>query len=115
VDRKCPDNQEVVYFMLLYPHAVIEDMYNKLVEAGFDKELKILKYKSEDYKGYSYIKIYNRNATKENMIEYLKTMVEVNKTVTFGSIEGRYDVVVNPGDTNKVVHMVRKIYEPVKI
>jgi hypothetical protein len=115
VDRKCPDNQEVVYFMLLYPHAVIEDMYNKLVEAGFDNELKILKYKSEDYKGYSYIKIYNRNATKENMIEYLKTMVEVNKTVTFGSIEGRYDVVVNPGDTNKVVHMVRKIYEPVKI
>jgi hypothetical protein len=115
VDRKCPDNQEVVYFMLLYPHAVIEDMYNKLVEAGFHKELKILKYKSEDYKGYSYIKIYNRNATKENMIEYLKTMVEVNKTVTFGSIEGRYDVVVNPGDTNKVVHMVRKIYEPVKI
>jgi hypothetical protein len=48
------------------------------------------------------------------MTEYLKTIVGVEKTVTFGSIEGRYDVVVNQGDTNKVVHMVKKIYEPVK-
>jgi hypothetical protein len=47
------------------------------------------------------------------MIEYLKSMVEVDKTVTFGSIEGRYDVIVNQGDMNKVVHVVRKMYEPV--
>jgi hypothetical protein len=114
VMRNCPDNQDVVYFMLLYPHAVIEDMYNKLSQAGLTKGLKVLKYKSEDYPGYSYIKIYNKNATKENMTEYLKTIVGVEKTVTFGSIEGRYDVVVNQGDTNKVVHMVKKIYEPVK-
>jgi hypothetical protein len=115
VDRKYPDNQEVVYFMLLYPHDVIEAMYDKLKEAGLNKELKILKYKSEDYPGYSYIKIYNKNATKENMIEYLKSMVKVEKTVTFGSIEGRYDVIVNQGDMNKVVRMVRKIYEPVSL
>jgi hypothetical protein len=115
VDRKCPDNQEVVYFMMLYPHDVIENMYDKLKEVGLTDELKILKYKSDDYPGYSYIKIYNKNATKENMIEYLKTMVKVDKTVTFGSIEGRYDVIVNQGDMNKVVHVVRKMYEPVMI
>jgi hypothetical protein len=114
VERKCPDNQEVVYFMLLYPNDVIEALYQKLNKAGFTKSLKVLKYKSDDYPGYSYIKIYNKNATKENMTEYLKKMVEADKTVTFGSIEGRYDVIVNEGDTNKVVHMVRKLYEPVK-
>jgi hypothetical protein len=48
------------------------------------------------------------------MIEYLKTIIGVDKTVTFGSIEGRYDILVNLGDTNKVVRMVKKIYEPVK-
>jgi hypothetical protein len=114
VERTCPDNQEVVYFMLLYPSDVIEKLYHKLEEAGITRELKVLKYASDDYRGYSYIKIYNRNACKENMIEYLKAMMCVEKTVTFGSIEGHYDIVVNPGDTNKVVHMLKKLYEPVR-
>jgi hypothetical protein len=100
--------------MLLYPHDVIESMYEILDQNGLTSKLKILKYDSKDYLGYSYIKIYNKNATKENMMEYLKTIVGVDKTVTFGSIKGRYDVIVNPGDTNKVVRMLKKIYEPVK-
>jgi hydroxymethylpyrimidine pyrophosphatase-like HAD family hydrolase len=115
VERTCPDNQEVVYFMLLYPENVIEKMYLKLEEAGLTRELKVLKYASDDYPGYSYIKIYNKNACKENMIEYLKDMTGVEKTVTFGSIEGHYDIVVNPGDTNKVVHILKKLYEPIKL
>jgi hypothetical protein len=48
------------------------------------------------------------------MTEYLKSMTGVEKTVTFGSIEGRYDILVQPGDTNYVVHMLKKLYEPVK-
>jgi hypothetical protein len=114
VARSCPDEQAVVYFMLLYPDDVIEQMYRRLENAGLTGELKVLKYKSDDYTGYSYIKIYNKNASKENMMEYLKDMTNVEKTVTFGSIEGRYDIVVKPGDTNKVVHMLKKMYEPVK-
>lgn len=113
VQRELPSDEEVVYFMLLYPHDVIEGLYAKLEEAGFTKQLRIIKYASEDYPGYSYIKIYNKNATKENMIAYLKQMVQVSETVTFGTIEGRYDVIVRPGDSNKVVHDLRKLYEPI--
>lgn len=105
--------EEVVYFMLLYPHQVIEDFYKVLEQNGITEKLKVLKYDSTDYPGYSYIKIYNKNATKENMSAYLKTMLGLNKTVTFGSIQGRYDVVIQPGDTNKVVHELKKRYEPV--
>ena len=74
----------------------------------------MLKYESDDYEGYSYIKIYNKNAFKENMIDYLKKLLGVEKTVTFGSIEGRYDVLIREGDTNKVVREIRKRYEPLK-
>lgn len=70
--------------------------------------------KSDDYEGCSYIKIYNRNASKEHMIDYLKRNLGVEKTVTFGSIEGRYDVLIGEGDTNKVVREIKKIYEPLK-
>ncbi|MBO5033120.1 MAG: HAD hydrolase family protein [Lachnospiraceae bacterium] len=114
VERAFPENEEAVYFMLLYPAEVIENFYQKLEEAGITKELKVLKYASEDYPGYAYIKIYNRNATKENMVEYLKKMTGLSHTVTFGTIPGRYDVVVERGDSNRVVHMLKKLYEPVK-
>lgn len=115
VKRTLPETECVVYFMMLYPHEVIEDFYKVLKEKGLTKLLKVLKYDSMDYPGYSYIKIYNKNATKENMTAYLKEMLHLEKTVTFGSIPGRYDCVVDSGDSNQVVHMLKKMYEPVKI
>lgn len=115
VKMPLPKNQEVVYFMLLYPHDVIEKIYKKFEEQGFTDELKFVKYASSDYPGYSYLKIYNKNATKENMIDYLKNMTGLTETVTFGSVEDKYDIVVNEGDSNKVVHMLKKLYEPVKM
>lgn len=114
VKRDLPLDEEVVYFMLLYPHDVIEEMYEKLEKAGFTEELKIIKYDSDDYPGYSYIKIYNKNATKQNMIEYLKKMTGVSHTVTFGSIPDQYDVLIEEGNINKVVHMLKKMYEPIQ-
>ena len=114
VERDFPEDEEVVYFMLLYPTEVIETFYQKLEKENITKDLKVLKYASNDYPGYSYIKIHNRNATKENMIQYLKEMTGMSQTITFGSIAGRYDVVVEPGDTNRVVHVLKKMYEPVK-
>lgn len=48
------------------------------------------------------------------MIDYLKRNLGVEKTVTFGSIEGRYDVLIGEGDTNKVIREIKKRYEPLK-
>lgn len=107
-------SEDVVYFMLLYPKQVIEEFYQVLKVNKILDKLKVLKYDSMDYPGYAYIKIYNKNATRENMSWYLKEMLSLEKTITFGSIEGQYDVVVRPGDTNKVVHELKKRYEPVR-
>lgn len=107
-------DEKVIYFMLLYPTGIIEDFYKVLSEKGITSSFKVLKYESDDYEGYSYIKIYNKNAFKENMIDYLKKLLGVEKTVIFGSIEGRYDVLIREGDTNKVVREIRKRYEPLK-
>ena len=114
VKREFQSEEGVVYFMMLYPTEIIEGFYKKLEQQGFTKDLKVLKYKSQDCEGYSYLKIYNKNATKENMIHYLKERTNLSNVVTFGSIKGRYDIVVEPGDTNKVVHMLKKLYEPIK-
>lgn len=115
VKSEALSSEDVVYFMLLYPKKVMDDFYQVLVENGITDRLKVLKYDSPEYHGYSYIKIYNKNATRENMSAYLKDMLGLKKTITFGSIEGRYDVVVGPGDTNKVVRELKRKYETVKV
>lgn len=113
VKRPLPEDEAVVYFMILDKKDKIAEFYNHLMEEGLTTSLRVITYDSTDYPGYSYIKIYNKNATKENMIEYLKDYTEINDVVTFGTIEGQYDVFIDTDDVNKVVREVRKRYEPI--
>lgn len=112
VRRKPPMDEEVVYFMLLYPREQMEAFYLVLKERGYTKDLKVQMYDSEEHPGYTYIKIFNKNASKENMIAYLKEQTGLTKTVTFGSDEQRYDVCTKGEDMNQVVHELQRLYEP---
>lgn len=114
VNRNLPGDERVVYFMAINKTEIINQIYEELLKQNFAEGLKILCYESRDYRGYSYIKIYNHNATKENMLVYLKKYVDTDKVITFGTIEGRYTYVVEPGDSNRVVKLIRNEYEPVK-
>lgn len=111
IKREFPGDESVVYFMILDKCAVVDGFYKLLLERGYDKKLKILKYPSDEYKGYSYIKIYNKNASKDNMLLYLKEKYDFKRILTFGTIDGRYDVTIKEGDFNKMVRLVRKQYE----
>lgn len=112
IKREFPGDENVVYFMILDLNENVDAFYKKLIELGYDKKLKILKYFSEDYKGYSYIKIYNKNASKENMLIYLKEKYNLENVLTIGTIEGKYDSVIEENNFNKMVRLVRKKYEP---
>lgn len=103
---------DVVYFMVVDQKEKIEKLYEVLENRGYTETQKILMYDSTNYPGYAYIKIYNSNATKQNMICYLQEYLQVEKVITFGSMDGEYDVVVKNGDSNKVVKELRKLYEP---
>lgn len=113
VMRPLPDDEAVVYFMILDKTDKVESFYQRLKDEEIMKHLRAVMYESTDYQGYSYIKIYNKNATKENMILYLKEYAGINDAVTFGTIKDQYDVYIETDDVNKVVREVRKRYEPV--
>lgn len=102
---------QCVYFMILQESEKIAQIYEEL-QKEFSQTLRIITYESEDYPGYSYIKIYNKNATRENMLAYLQKETGTKKTVTFGSIKGKYDVLIEEYDYNKVVRTLKKMYEP---
>ncbi|MCM1264110.1 MAG: HAD hydrolase family protein [Butyrivibrio sp.] len=111
VKREFPDNEKVVYFMILDKQQTVEALYGLLQRNGYADKLKILKYESTDYPGYYYMKIYNKNASKQNMMEYLKKLTGLNQTVTFGTIPDTYDVTVKAGDVDKVVHVIKRYFE----
>ena len=70
---------------------------------------------SVNYSGYAHIKIYHKDATREHMLLNLQALLNIEKTVTFGSIEGKYDVIIADSDKNVMVKELKKLYEPVKI
>ncbi|MCH5344385.1 MAG: HAD hydrolase family protein [Acetatifactor sp.] len=114
VKRELPEGEDVVYFHVVERSERIESLYRKLEEKGLLEQLKVLKYDSRNHLGYSHLKIFNHNATKENMISYLQEMLEVEKVVTFGSIEGKYTHVIAPEESDRVVKIMKKEFEPLK-
>ena len=49
------------------------------------------------------------------MILYLQQLLEIQKTITFGSIPGKYDVLVENSDTGSMIHTLKRLYESVRV
>lgn len=103
---------DTVYLMLIDTEERIEHLYKELEEAGYTKSHKILKYASNDYPGYMYIKIYNKEADKKNMIQHIKQMIGMKEIVTLGKVEGTGSDKIGGKDCNEIVRSFKKVYEP---
>jgi hypothetical protein len=103
---------EVLYLMTIGEKEKMDRVCELLKQQNCYSELKTAYYPSTQYPGYMYLKIYHKNATIQNMIERLKTEMNLQKTLTFGSREGAYDIVVRKNDSRKVVKTLEKVYEP---
>lgn len=110
-----PILENVVYLMLIDRKDKVEELYRKMQDMSWFEEYRIVKTDSEDYPGYTYIKIYHKDATREHMLYSLQQMLHMEKAVTFGSIEGKYDVFVKDCDRDTMVKQLKKLYEPVAI
>lgn len=112
VKKEPAEFTNVVYLMIVDTSQRIDRLYEKMEQKGFVSRFKILKYSSTDYNGYSYIKIYHPDANRNHMMDYLASILQTEDVITFGSIDGQYDVVVHENDSNKVVKTLKMLYEP---
>ena len=103
--KERPSEQAVVYYMLIDTEERILLLQKELEDAGYGIKFKILSYPSDDYTGYRYIKIYNKNATVDNMIDHLKERYTFQKVV---HVEGTTDS--DRADSNEVVHRLHHLY-----
>lgn len=102
----------ILHLMSIGKKEKMEKVFGELKAEGFDSELKILCYDAHDYPGYTYIKIYNKNATRDNLILKLKKTASIPRLVTIGDDTRWYDVAVTDGDENRAVRAIEKLYEP---
>lgn len=108
--KQRPEGHAAVYFMLIDTDERISSLLDDLEIAGFSKLFKILSYPSDDYPGYSYIKIYNKNAKTENMIDYLKEKNGFQKVVSVGDYQSKHKVDYRKNDCNDIVHFLNRCY-----
>lgn len=110
--HELPEGYSCIYLMIIDKTEKTEQLFSSLTKEGYGNQMKILHYPSDEYKGYSYIKIYNKNAQKENMMHYLQSTLNCSQAITFGSIEGKYDYVIHPHEADLVVRYTKKLFEP---
>ena len=60
--------------------------------------------------GYRYVRVYSHLASKHEMLKKLIARTGIEKTVTFGSIKGEYDVYIGDGGGNNTVKKLKKLY-----
>ncbi|MBP0958210.1 MAG: HAD hydrolase family protein [Oscillospiraceae bacterium] len=106
VNRLPSSEDRVIYLMIVDRSDKISALYEQL-SASMGEQLNIITYPSDDYKGYSYIKIYNKNAGKRKMIEYICESYGIEKFVTL-SIDGEKSA----RSINKIAHELKKSFEP---
>lgn len=109
--KEPPVDALFVYLMIVDETSKIEKLYTDIKTLGWNHQYKILEYASKEYPGYSYIKIYHKDATRQNMLLQLQKMCNARDVITFGSINGAYDVVVH-ADYNHTVKTLKRLYEP---
>lgn len=108
-----PICSNVVYFLVIEKKEKTEQIYQQLMEQDWVSDFRIVLADSMNYPGYAHIKIYHKQATREHMLQNLEALLDIEKTVTFGSIEGKYDVFIANSDRNIMVKELKKRYEPV--
>lgn len=105
----------IVYLMFVDQTDRIEQAYKKLMNQPWIGECRVAKDSYPYMEGFSFIKVYDAAASRETMLPYLEKTMETKQTVTFGSIPGKYDVLIEDADRNRITKELRKQYEPVDL
>ena len=106
-----PD-QDVICLTVLDTDNRISSLYALLMQKKWTDEYKVLHYPSDNYKDYSYLKIYNKDASQQNMIQYLQDKLSLTDYEYFDgdSMEYEYGGFYNHGD--KMIKLIGKRFAP---
>ncbi len=109
LNKTRPVEQAAVYMMCIDKTDRIEQLLKEIWNCKIYDELKIMSYPSDEYKGYSYIKIYNKNASVKNMIDYIKNQAGTSGVVTFSDSK-RDSAAFHYPECNQIIRKVHHMF-----
>lgn len=110
IQREPSPADRIIYIMVIDETEKIKPLYEKLMNE-YSEHMKILSYPSDDYPGFSYIKIYNKNADKKNMLSKLRELSGTEEYVTIGN-RPENDIQSESRDLNGIVKTLKNTFEP---
>ncbi len=111
--RELPVGESVAYLMAMDTTERIDAAYATLCDDGLQEKYKLRCYPSDDFPGYSYLKVYRKDATKLGMLNTLMELTGFQKVRTYGSVPNAYDRCVSIATGDEVVRLLKREFEPV--
>lgn len=106
---------KTIYFFILEKKEKFERAVTEIRNAPWADTVRISIDERSIPEGYMCVRIFPAEATKERMLARLQEMVGAKQTITFGSVPGKYDVVVRNADKDLMVKELKSRYEPVSL
>lgn len=104
--QECP----VLYLMGVDRTEKIQALYDALRAAGLAEQVKVRLDPAPEYPGFSYLKVYEKSASRQAMLELLKADLKVDKSVMLSSLPDQGDVLVQGGA--QAVKALERMFEP---
>ena len=104
----------VVYLLLIDTPERIDEALSSLRGEPWAEGYRVVRGETP-FEGWSCLKIYDCACSRENMLHELESMIGAEKTVTFGGVEGKYDVYIANSDRNILVKELKRRFEPVDL
>lgn len=104
--QECP----VLYLMGVDRTERIQALYDALRAAGLVEQVKVRLDPAPEYPGFSYLKVYEKSASRQAMLELLKADLKVDKSVMLSSLPDQGDVLVQGGA--QAVKVLERMFEP---
>ena len=106
--------KDMLYLLILEKTEILEEKLRLLRAEPWSGDYRIVQTVSP-FAGYSSLKIYDAAVSRAAMLRELEALMQTKQTVTFGSIPGRYDVVIVNSDHNHMVRELKRRFEPVDL
>ena len=103
---------ECFHIMCICKQEHITKIHQRIKDLPIAEHIRMAQSSSKDNPGYTYLNIYHKDAAKENMLDELKALTGLEKMVTFGTIPGQYDILIQDSNQNTVVKRMKELYEP---
>lgn len=107
-------DKPILYLLIMDRTERIEERRRLLEGESWSGEYRIASAPSP-VEGYSSLKIYDASVSRQAMLRQLEDYLQTEKTVTFGSVEGQYDVFIASADHNRMVRELKRRFEPVSL